>query len=233
MFYITLGFASVYGGEVSTLKRTFPLISSIIAGAVVGFLLSSLFYSVTGFSLFGGFREKPLTTEDVNNENLSALAYRVLDDIKDNDYIALSRLAHPESGVLFSPKATVDKSTNKRFSAAEIASFGTDTNVYIWGVYGESGEPIEMTPADYFAKFVFCKDYTTAPVVGIDHIIRSGNALENITDVFPDMRFVEFYFPAEEQEQAGDSSWYTLRLGFEEHDGSLWLAAIIHSRWSA
>ena len=213
-------------------KKTFPFISVIIICVVVGFLISSALYIFAGFSLFGKFREKPLTTDDNSNADLCALAYRVLKDIENGDYAALSRVAHPENGVLFSPQATVDKSTNKQFSAAEIASFGTDINTYIWGIDSSCGEPIEMTPAEFFANFICCKDYSAAPVIGVNHIVRSGNALENITDVFPDSQFVEFHIPGVEQDPSSDFDWYTLRLGFEEYDGSLWLSVIIHSEWS-
>ena len=215
------------------MKRKFPLILAIVIGVVAGFLISSALFAATGFSLFGGFDEKPLSTDDLNNAELCALAYRVLEDINSCDYAALSRVAHPEFGVLFSPQATVDKSANKQFSAAEIAAFETDTNTYIWGIYSAGGEPIESTPAGYFAEFLNFKDFSAAPVIGINRIIRSGNALENFTDVFPDAQFVEFHIPGGEQDQSGDSDWDTLRLGFEEYDGSLWLTVIIRSEWAA
>ena len=216
----------------SSLKKTFPLTPAIIAGVVIGFLLSSTIYVVTGFSLFGKAREKPLSAHNVSNADLVALAYSVLDSIKESDYEGLSRAAHPELGILFSPQTTVAESTNKRFTAGEIAGFGTDTKVYVWGVYGSGGEPIELTPAEYFARFVFFKDYTAASLVGINHIIKSGNALENISDVFPDMQFVEFHISGNEQEQNGDFNWCTLRLGFARYGDGLWLTAIIHSEWS-
>ena len=217
---------------VSSLRKTFPLILAALVGVIAGLLLSSAIYAATGFSIFGRFREKPLSADNVSSAGLSALAYDVLENIKKGDYDALSRAAHPELGVLFSPQATIAQSTNKRFSAAEIAAFETDSNVYVWGVYNVSGEPIEMTPAKYFARFVFFKDYTAAPFIGVNHIVRSGNALENIADVFPDMQFIEFHVPGGEQDTAGDFEWSTLRLGFDQYDGALWLTAIIHSEWS-
>ena len=217
---------------VAPVKKTFPLIPAIIICLVIGFLISSALYAVTGLSIFGKFREKPLSTVDTGNADLCALAYRVLGDINNGDYEALSRVAHPVHGVLFSPQATVDKSTNKQFSVAEIAAFGTDTHSYVWGIDTACGEPIEMTPDEFFAKFISYKDYSTAPIIGVNHIVRSGNALENITDVFPDSQFVEFHIPGVEQDPTCDFDWYTLRLGFEEYDGSLWLSVIVHSEWS-
>ena len=215
------------------MKKRLPSVLAVCISVVVGILISSAVYAATGFSIFGRFREKPLPEGYANNAELSALAYRVLDNIKAGDYGELALTAHPKLGVLFSPQATVDKLTNKCFSAEQIAEFKQDNNAYVWGVNSTSGEPIELTPIDYFAKFVYPKDYVAAPFVGINHIVRSGNALENIQEVFPEIQFVEFHIPGSGQNAAEDFDWCTLRLGFEVYDGSLWLTAIIHSKWSA
>ena len=217
---------------VETVKKNLTLAAAALIGVIAGILISSLVYVMTGFSLFGEVRGKPSGATNVSNAELSALAYNILDKIKDGDYVALSRYTHPDFGVLFSPQATVAKSTNKRFYADEIAAFGTNANVYVWGINNANGEPIEMTPVEYFARYVFYKDYTEAPFVGVNHIIKSGNALENITDVFPDMQFIEFHIPGGDQDAVADVDWCTLRLGFDEYAGSLWLTAIIHSEWS-
>ena len=222
----------LHGKLVDAVKKTLTLAAATLIGVIAGILISSSVYVMTGLSVFGEARVKPLPATNVNNAELSALAYSILDKIKDGDYIALSRYTHPDFGVLFSPQATVAKSTNKRFYSDEIAAFGTNSNVYVWGINSANGEPIEMTPVEYFARYVFYKDYTEAPYVGINHIIRSGNALENITDVFPDMQFIEFHIPGGDQDTIADVDWCTLRLGFDEYDGSLWLTAIIHSEWS-
>ena len=202
-------------------------------GVVAGFLISSVLCAITGFSIFGRYREQPLPTEDANSAALCALAYSILDDIKAGDYAALSLVANPELGIIFSPQSTVSTSTNRLFTAQEIASFGTDSNSYVWGVSSAGGEPIEMTPVEYFDRYVFDRDYTAASYIGVDRIIRSGNALENISEVFPGMRFVEFYVPGDDRDPTANIGWSILRLGFEEYNGSLWLTAVIHSEESA
>ena len=227
-----LSFRLLARKRVDSLKKTLPFTLTVLFGVIAGVLLSSAIYATTGFSLFVRPHEKPLPVNNLNNAELSALAYSVLESIKEGDYAALSRIAHPEHGVLFSPQATIAQSTNKRFRAEEISAFGTDTRVYVWGVHSGSGEPIEMTPAEYFDRFVFSKNYIAAPFIGVNHIIKSGNALENITDVFPDMQFIEFHIPGDTRDPTEDFDWCTLRLGFDQYNGSLWLAAIIHSEWS-
>jgi len=205
----------------------------VIAGIVAGVLISSIIYATTGFSLFGRVRENPTSSADLSNAELAALAFGVLDNIKEGDFKALSQVAHPELGIVFSPCATITLATNKCFQAEQIALFGTDTNLYVWGVHTGSGEPIELTPVDYFAGFVFDRDYTSASVVGINYVVRSGNALENITDVLTDVQFVDFYIPGTEKDGGEEYDWSTLRLGFEEYDGSLWLTVILRSEWTA
>ena len=94
-----------------------------------------------------------------------------------------------------------------------------------------SGDPIEMTPAEYFKKFVFDRDYTLSPEIGVDAIVKSGNSLENITEVFPNIRFVDFHIPGTDP-SAGGLDWSSLRLGFEKYEGELKLTVIVHSQWT-
>ena len=215
------------------MKKPLTRVLAVLAGVIAGVLISSALYAFTGFSLFGRLREKPLPADDAANAGLTEAAFTVLEYIRDEDYTALSRVAHPELGIVFSPCATIKPSVNKCFRSEQIAVFGNDTNLYVWGISDSNGAPLEMTPVEYFSRFVYKKDYTAAPLIGVNYIVRSGNALENIKDVFPDMQFVEFHIPGSDSNPAGDSKWSSLRLGFEEYDGKLWLAVIAHSEWTA
>ena len=204
----------------------------ILSGFFAGVIIASVVYSATGFSLFGRADEKPSASVDSSNAELTALAYGVLEYIRDGDYQALSRVAHPDFGVVFSPYATVSLSTNRRFSAVQIAGFENDTNVYVWGVQDGSGEPIELTPAGYIDEYVYYKDFCSASLIGVNRIVKSGNALENITDEFPGVKFVDFHIPGGEKDSPDELAWGSLRLGFEEYNGALWLTVVINSRWT-
>ena len=204
----------------------------ILSGFIAGILIASAIYSATGFSIFGRVFETPSASVNSNNAELTALAYGVLEYIRDGDYQALSRVAHPDFGVVFSPYATVTLSTNRRFSPLQIAGFEDDKTVYVWGVQDGSGEPIELTPVDYFAEYVYTRDFYGASVIGVNRIVKTGNALENITEEFPGVRFVDFHIPGGEKDAPDELAWGSLRLGFEEHEGALWLTVIINSRWT-
>jgi len=220
----------MYERRCSRIKKPFLTIVLIFSGVIAGILITSAIYAFTGYTIFKGTQSKNISADDAMNADMIALAYTVLDYIKDDDFVALSRIVHPEFGVVFSPYATINLTTNRRLSSEQIAALDTDTSIYVWGVYNGSGEPIELTPADYFAQFVSAAKHMDAPVIGVNQIVRSGNALENITDVFPNAKFVDFYISEEETTEELD--WSSLRLGFEEYDGNLMLVAIIYSKWT-
>ena len=202
----------------------------ILIGVIAGIIISSAIYALTGFSIFTGNRREAVSADDTASADITMLAYTILDNIRDDDFAALSQVVHPEFGVVLSPCATINLTTARRFSAEQIAAIDTDTSIYVWGVYNGSGVPIELTPSDYFDQFVPAAAHMDAAIIGINQIVRSGNALENMTDVFPNVKFVDFHIPGGEPIEEYD--WSSLRLGFEEFDGSLKLVAIVYSKWA-
>ena len=216
------------------MKKPMTPVLLILAGIVAGILISSAVYTKTGLSVFGEFRDNPAPSSKLENPELTDLAYTILKNIRDGDYEALSHVTHPEFGIVFSPCATITLPTNKCFQSEQIAAFAEDTKLYVWGLY-KDGRPIELTAAGYFANFVYDKDYYNAPIIGVNHIVRSGNALENITEIFRDVQFVDFHFPGSEPGPGVDEEhgWSSLRLGFEEYDGRLFLTVILRSHWTA
>ena len=90
-----------------------------------------------------------------------------------------------------------------------------------------------MTLPEYLGAYVFDADYTQAPIIGVDHVIASGNSLENVEDAYPEDRFVEFYFPGQDP-ASGGLDWSALKLVFSdpEHAGDHRLVGVIHSEWT-
>ena len=216
------------------LKKPFRRVLLLLIGMVAGFVIAGAVLAATGHPIFTGTPEKtPLAISNTNAE-LAALAFDVLEYIKDGDFAALSRFAHPDFGIVFSPHTTISLLTNRCFSAEQIALFGTDTTAYVWGTHSCTGEPIDMTPVEYFAEYVYPMDYyACASVIGVNRVVASGNALENTLDEFPNLLFVDFHIPGGERDAPDELDWSTLRLGFEEHDGRLWLTVILRSTWIA
>lgn len=173
------------------------------------------------------------TSEDVpaTNRQLAALALDIASLLKTGDYARLAEVVHPEGGLVISPNATVSLEANQRFTRAEVAAFGKNTETYIWGrLSAESPSLISLTVKDYFSKYVFDHDYTCASLVGINHTARTGNSQETVTDAFPGAQFVDLCcLGAGENE---DTGWSILRLVFEDYHGQLVLSAIIHSEYT-
>ena len=163
-------------------------------------------------------------------EELISLAYQAARAIKSRDWLALSQMVHPEYGVVFVPYGTVVLQTNRCYTAESVADFGRNTNSYIWGLYDGRGDPIELTVAEYFTEFVYDFDYLSVKTIGVNTILRSGNSLENIKEVFPNGRFVDFYNHG--TAEYGNLDWSSLRLVFEEYQGKLMLTAIIHNEFT-
>ena len=163
---------------------------------------------------------------DLLNEALTAV-----DLIKTGNYDKLAEMIHPEDGIYFTPYSNVDLSTNMHFTAEQVAGFASDETAYLWGYTDGEGAPIKLTPKQYFEKYVFNRDYTSAPVIGRNYIVQSGNSIENVQDVFPDCQFFDFHFPGID-EQVGGMDWCTLRLVFREYEGAYKLVAIIHAQWT-
>lgn len=168
--------------------------------------------------------------EPAGNEALVDRALEVAGYIRDQDWAALAGTVHPDKGVTFTPYSSVSDS-DLCFTSAEVAAFGSDSKVYLWGSYDGSGAPMSLTVEEYFPQFVNNTDYTCAPFLAVDRVISSGNAVENVADAYPDARFVELYYSGLDEAQEG-FDWCALKLVFEPVDGVPMLVGIIHSEWT-
>ena len=214
------------------MKRTFKTILVVLITAVV--VLGIVWAVMSLATGKWGMRHKsgaiaPVQA-DVSDDELTDYVKDILKAIKDRDYEKLSTVVHPEYGVIFTPYATITLDTDKCFTDKQVADFADNTKKYIWGIYDGSGEPIEMTPAEYFDRFVYDADFLNSSSFGIDEVLRVGNSLENIDEVFADARYVDCYIPDPKGET--EPEWKSLRLVFEEYNGQLWLTAIVHSEYT-
>ena len=152
--------------------------------------------------------------------------------LKDQNYACLATLVHPQKGLTFTPCSTVRPETDITLSASQIKELANSKTRYVWGEQSSSGSLIELTPAEYMKRFVFDRDYTQAPRIGVDQILFSGNALENLSQVYPGCRFVDFSFPAQSSDKGQGTDWSSLKLVFEPGQYQWQLVAIIHSEWT-
>ena len=176
--------------------------------------------------------DKGKKAEAINpKENFPLLntACAALRAIQQRDYSSLAAYVHPERGLTFTPYSTVDVNSDLNFNQSQVKKFAGDTNRYVWGAIPGTGELIQMIPEEFISRYIFGSDYTQASKIGVDKINISGNALENVTEVYPDCRFVEFTFPATE---AGGQNWSSLKLVLAPAETKWYLVALIHSQWT-
>lgn len=151
--------------------------------------------------------------------------------IRERDYLALAAMVHPEKGVTFTPYSTVDPDGDLCFSPSQLTEAAEKGTSFVWGVTDGKGEPIELPLNGYFDKYVYNADYAQAPEIGIDTVLASGNAMENVAVSFPMGRFVEYHFSGLEDTNMG-YDWCSLKLVFEVYQEQWMLVGVIHSEWT-
>ena len=157
-------------------------------------------------------------------------AKTAIEALKEKDMDTLASLVHPVKGVTFTPYTYVDKGRNIFFYAKDIEDAMGDSTLHRWGDHDGSGSPIYLTFADYYDQFVYDHDYARAKEVTWNRKMEHGSTMDNASDAYPNSQIVEYYFPGFE-EQYGGMDWVSLRLVWEEFDGSWYLVGIIHDQW--
>ncbi len=220
------------------MKKTMRYAVCLVLGAALGigcFLLAGLFTGgENAHEALSGKREDIAAIAVPNeggysNSDLVRLAYSVVLCLREADYETLSGLVNPDYGLVLSPYANVNLGSARCLTPEQVVDIGRDREVYVWGTEDGTGEPIQMTPEEYFAAYVYDADYYGAPVITVNRIAKSGNSLENVQTVFPEGLFVDFYMPPSEE---GGLDWRLLRLVFEDCGGGLKLSALIHSQYT-
>lgn len=151
-------------------------------------------------------------------------------DMQRGDFAAIAQYVSPSRGVTFTPYSFVDPDVDLCFTAEQVAAFGSDSKTYVWGAYDGSGNPMTLTPQEYWNEFVWNADYTQAPDVTVNGIAQGGLAVENVTTAYPGATFVEYHFDGLEEQNEG-LDWCALKLVLEQVDGQWQLIGIIHSQW--
>lgn len=182
-------------------------------------------------SNLGDDRESPGNAEETADvEEQARKSVRVL---KEKDMEQLADMAHPVKGIRFSPYGYVDTQSDLVFRAEQLKELITDKAVYEWGVYDGSGEPIQLTFAEYFAKFIYDADFVQSHKTAVNREIGQGTTRSNLTEVYPPDRhsFVEFHFEGLDPQFEG-LDWKSLRLVFEKSNNGWHLVGIVHDQWT-
>ncbi|HRI27488.1 MAG TPA: hypothetical protein PK239_02350 [Chitinophagales bacterium] len=152
--------------------------------------------------------------------------------LTNNQTQQLATLVHQVKGVRFSPYAYVQPDKDRVFTANEVAALATNKQLFLWGEYDGSGDPIRLSFSDYRKKFITDKDYLNqSDSIGFNQIIGTGNSLNNRTEVYANAQMVEYYQSGKHPDYGG-MDWGSLTLAFEQHNGQWYLVAVIHNCWT-
>lgn len=157
---------------------------------------------------------------------IAPTAQQAIQALRNRDMVRIAGMAHPEKGVLFSPYGSA-QATNVILKADQLSGALADSTIYTWGSYDGTGEPIELTFADYFERFVYSQDFAQAPQIGYNQVIGGQYRAE---DFDPSSVMVEYHFPGFEPRYEG-MDWQSLRLVFEQQEQGWYLVGIIHNQW--
>lgn len=147
-----------------------------------------------------------------------------------HNYQAIASLIHPTRGVRFSMYAYVDPKADKVFSRAQFEQYLKASKIkFTWGQQDGTGDLYITTLPNYLKAWVNGHKYKAiAPT--LNTFQGFGNSLNNLTEIYPNADFVEFYGAG--TEQYSNMDWQALRLVFEEYKGKRYLIAIVNDQWT-
>lgn len=164
-------------------------------------------------------------------DSISAIGREVLTLIKSKNYPELVKYFANE-GVLFSPYAYIDQTSSKKLTPDDFLNAIQQKKSFTWGSFDGTGDPIKLSVVDYLDKFVYNADYLNAEAVGYNEVIKQGNSINNLKDIYPNRYFIDYHFSGFDQKYNG-MDWTSLRLVFEKQNGQYFVVAIIHDQWTS
>ncbi|NPA79990.1 MAG: hypothetical protein GXO29_02925 [Thermotogae bacterium] len=157
------------------------------------------------------------------------VAVRFLQALKGGDIDAMVSMIAPE-GILISPDAHVSPDKDVVLKPEEFRKAWEENRKFLWGYEPGSGRPIEMGLRDFLRKFMYDRDYLSAPKVATNEFIGKGNTQNNLKEVFPDAVFVEYHFPGTEKYDGMD--WASLRVVLRKYGDGWKVVALVKDRWT-
>ncbi|WP_164716850.1 hypothetical protein, partial [Paenibacillus whitsoniae] len=162
---------------------------------------------------------------------IASRANETIAAIQNKDFAKLATLIHPQKGVQFSPYSYLQPSTDVIVPASGLAALWTNPSPTHWGMYDGSGDSIDLTFPNYWAKFVYNANFAAAPQISYNTLLGKGNMTNNVFSIYPTSSYitVEYHFPGIDPQFQG-MDWTSLRLVFVYTAGEWYLVAIVHDQ---
>jgi len=161
-------------------------------------------------------------------ERLVTISNHILDLLEKRDFNGIVEFVHPDSKLHFSPYAHLDND-QKSFSAKELKKIKV-SDIYTWGAFDGSGDPITMSIDAYFNRFVLDRPYIDSSQIVVNQIGGKGNSIDNLNDYFPNSLNVSYFVKG--SARYGEMDWRQLKLAFEMKGNKVYLVAIVHDEWT-
>ena len=178
---------------------------------------------------FAAVMSKAINPQFTQSATLSSEALDIAQILKDEDMAALASYAHPVEGIRFSPYYHIENN-HQVFTSAQLQNLLSDNTTYFWGVEDGTGFNIDLTPQDYFDRYINDRDFTNPDELVYNNVIVRGNLINNIPSFYPNAVFVELYMEGTPPYMGMD--WRSLYLIFEEYNGDFYLIGITHGEWT-
>jgi hypothetical protein len=154
---------------------------------------------------------------------------KIMEAMKNKDIDGIKSFIYDE--VRFSPYSYVDMNNDIVLSNEELDGIFFSEEIYSWGNFDGSGEPIEMNFADYYDEFIYDEDYQNPQIIGVNSRVSYSNIIDNISESYPESEFVEYHFKGFDPQYEG-MDWSSLILVFKKVDTKYYLVGVIHGQWT-
>ena len=183
--------------------------------------------------------DAPLRTPEIIgtvDEVVLAQATDIMVALKEQDMETLATFVHPKQGIRFSPYGRIrvdndNEGEDLSFTAEMVGQLLVDDTVYQWGRFDGGGDPIAMTFADYYARFVYEHDFLQPDVIGYDTFVGYSNTLNNMREVYEGAVVIEYHFTGFDPQYDG-IDWRSLYLILVQEDARWYLVGIAHGEWT-
>lgn len=152
--------------------------------------------------------------------------------LRQKDGAALAAIAHPAKGVRFSPSAYVDRATDVVLWRAALRRLWAERRALKWGHAEGSGDPIELTPARYVARYTLPPRPLKPDAISVNRDRAHDNTTNNAAFAYPRATRVEYFWRTLSSKGDPAFDWLALRLVFEPVSGRWLLVGVIQDRWS-
>jgi hypothetical protein len=160
---------------------------------------------------------------------IAAETASVIRALKEKDAKTLAKFVHPIKSLRFTPNTTVEPKRDVELAGRQIPTLFGKVPLRVWGNFDGSGKPIRLSPFAYYRKFVYDRDFASAPSISFNTFQATATNEDNIWEIYPNALIVEYYVPP--SEPAGND-WASRRLVYEKNEGKWYLRAIVHSHWT-